>query len=49
MKKLIATVLTVAFLVAIVATPRYKVSTPMLNYGTSVRNNQPYSGGIFIQ
>ncbi len=49
MKKLIATILTVAFLVAIVATPRYKVSTPMLNFGTTTRGNQNNSGAIFTQ
>ena len=49
MKKLIATVLTVAFLVAIVATPRYKVSTPMVNFGVTTQSNRNNSGAIFTQ
>ena len=49
MKKIVAAILTVAFLVAIVATPSYKVNSPSFKVGSSVYGNQNSSGDIFTQ
>lgn len=49
MKKLIATILTAAFIVAIVATPGYKVNSPTFKVGSTISGKQSYTGGIFTQ
>lgn len=49
MKKLIATILTAAFLVAIVATPSYKVNSPSFSGNFTINGNKSSTGTVITQ
>lgn len=49
MKRLIATILTTAFLVTIVATPHYKADTSAPEVGFTILGGQGHTGETFTQ